>query len=138
MCILWKNDTPSIFPTSFYITMPKRSLSHISEKQSAIVCFDVETTGLIPTGQASLRQLPHIVQLSWIIVEAEGHRIVDHGNYIVNPGVKIPTAVTRIHGITDQIAVGQGIPIREALENSPMLRAEQIYLLRITSTLTNK
>ena len=63
------------------------------ELTRALVCFDLETTGLNP------RQ-DRIVEIAMIKVLPDGTR-TDH-EFKVNPCMPIPAQATAIHGITDQ------------------------------------
>lgn len=80
--------------------------------------FDTETTGLPRSQSASTKDSnawPHIVQLSWILSDKEGHIIGKH-NYIIRPdGFEIPFTASHVHGITHEIALEKGVPLNEAL-----------------------
>lgn len=80
--------------------------------------FDTETTGLPRSQSASTKDSnawPHIVQLSWILSDKEGHIIGKH-NYIIQPeGFKIPYTASQVHGITQEIALEKGVPLKEAM-----------------------
>lgn len=76
------------------------------------VVFDCETTGL-PSGRSN----PHLVQLAWSVHGPDG-KPIDERNYIVKPsGYSIPEASTRIHGITDQQARKDGVPLSHVIDN---------------------
>jgi len=109
-------------------------------KKEKLVYFDVETTGLpthrnlIPT---MLDKQPHIVQMSWIIVEENQcgfpdseslhYEVKDNDNttrkytekdYIIKmrPGVSIPQSSTDIHKITNEISRDKGVNIEVVLK----------------------
>tara|TARA_Y100001970_G_scaffold275749_1_gene377402 strand:- start:1204 stop:1887 length:684 start_codon:yes stop_codon:yes gene_type:complete len=109
-------------------------------KKEKLVYFDVETTGLpthrnlIPT---MLDNQPHIVQLSWIIVEENQGKFPDseslhyevnnndnpprkytEKDYIIKmpPGVSIPQSSTDIHKITNEISRDKGVNIDVVLK----------------------
>lgn len=83
------------------------------------IFFDTETTGLprdYDAPASDTRNWPRLVQLSWILEDATRTRISE-GNYIIRPdGFTIPYDVTRIHGITQERAEREGIPLRTAIE----------------------
>jgi len=89
--------------------------------QNLVMVFDVETTGLLPKTvkdyRTPLDQQPHIIQLSYIIYDTIGKKIVYRYNqYIRIPeNIKIPNIVVQITGITNEKCAEQGIPIEEAL-----------------------
>lgn len=81
--------------------------------------FDTETTGLPKRWNAPVTDLdnwPRLVQLAWITCDASGKE-TESRNAIIRPeGFVIPPEVARIHGITTQIALEQGNPLAEVLE----------------------
>ena len=80
--------------------------------------FDTETTGVPRNYKApssDTRNWPRLVQLAWILADEEGNRIHE-GNLIVKPeGFVIPTDATKIHGITTQKALAEGILLKDAI-----------------------
>jgi DNA polymerase III epsilon subunit-like protein len=68
--------------------------------------FDTETTGLPPSGakyDTDFMSFPHIVQLSWYF---DGQ----FKDFIIKPdGYEIPEEVSKIHGITTEIALEKGV-----------------------------
>jgi len=82
-----------------------------------IVVFDTETTGF-PNKNRPLDHpdQPHIVQLAASLQSAPGREIAVL-NAIIRPGGwEIPEATTKIHGISTERAMDEGIPIDRALE----------------------
>jgi len=92
--------------------------------------FDVETTGLLPRGTITssglitpdgmvipFDKLPYINQFSFVIYNVTSKRIMrTYNQYIRLPvGVKIPSEVTKITGITDEKCIECGVDIVEAL-----------------------
>lgn len=59
-----------------------------------IIAIDTETTGLSPARGDRV--------IEWAAVKIEGGRIVDRKSMLINPGVRIPVQVQRIHGIRPQ------------------------------------
>ncbi len=80
--------------------------------------FDTETTGLPLSWQAPLEDLdnwPRLVQLAWILTDANGNEI-DKKNRIVKPeNFIIPESASRVHGITTDYALKKGIMLKKAL-----------------------
>ncbi len=81
--------------------------------------FDTETTGLpmrwnVPV--TDVENWPRLVQLAWMMCDAGGNTL-ESRNAIVKPeGFAIPAEAARVHGITTQIALEKGEPIRDVLE----------------------
>lgn len=79
--------------------------------------YDTETTGLPLFDQPSddPRQ-PHIVQLAAVMVELETKKPVQSMNVIIRPDSwDIPEEVSRIHGITKDVAFMVGVPELSAI-----------------------
>lgn len=83
-----------------------------------ILFFDTETTGLPKkrsTDVADVDNWPRMVQLAWVTSSdaetAEAH------SYIIKPdNYTIPDVVARIHGISTERALAEGVPIDGVLE----------------------
>lgn len=86
-----------------------------------ILVFDTETTGLPQdmslTAQQSPNNWPHIVSISWAVIDSTTNTVVKSHSYIVRP-VKwtIPEESSRIHGITQAQATEFGIPLRDVMD----------------------
>jgi DNA polymerase-3 subunit epsilon len=65
---------------------------------TAFTVFDTETTGLDP-------KLNRVVEIGGIRFDAKG--IAARFNVLINPGVSMPSEVTKINGITDDMLRGQ-------------------------------
>ncbi len=82
--------------------------------------FDTETTGLPKNWQAPVSDLnnwPRIVQLAWILSDDDGKEISGQ-NYIIKPeGFLIPEESSRIHGISTEKAMREGINLEKALSD---------------------
>lgn len=80
--------------------------------------FDTETTGIPRDYQASCtdsENWPRLVQLGWILTDAQGCTL-NEGNRIVRPeGFVIPTAASDVHGITTERALREGRDLREVM-----------------------
>jgi DNA polymerase III epsilon subunit-like protein len=82
--------------------------------------FDTETTGLPKTKFISpftLHQWPHIVQFSFIIFDSSLNNIVESKDYVIKvpESILIPEESSKIHGITNQISLDNGVPMHEVL-----------------------
>jgi DNA polymerase III epsilon subunit-like protein len=84
-----------------------------------VLFFDTETTGLPKSNKAPVEDLdnwPRMVQLAWAV---GSDKDVSAGtyNYIIKPdGYTIPDVVAKIHGITTERAMAEGVPIEGVLE----------------------
>lgn len=79
-----------------------------------IFVFDTETTGLPLWKEPSDDPAqPHIVDLACSLFDGTGCEI-ERYDAIINPGVEIPEEVSRLHGITTEIAREQGVSPIEA------------------------
>ena len=80
--------------------------------------FDTETTGLPQNWKAPLTDFnnwPRCVQLAWQIHDKEG-RLVEVKNFIIKPeGFDIPFNAEKIHGISTELALEQGVALTEVL-----------------------
>lgn len=85
-----------------------------------LLIFDTETTGLpkqknIPAA-VDQYNWPHIVSISWIILDTDTNQIIKKRSYIIKPrGWEIPFESTNIHGITQQKAILEGYHLQDAL-----------------------
>jgi DNA polymerase III subunit epsilon len=84
-----------------------------------VLFFDTETTGLPKSNKAPLEDLdnwPRMVQLAWATCSSDDVE-AETRNYIIYPGgYTIPDFVARIHGITTERAIAEGVPIDGVLE----------------------
>jgi len=82
--------------------------------------FDTETTGLPRSNDApatDVNNWPRIVQIAWILTDSEGNE-KEHADFIIRPnGFSIPKDAAAIHGITTEIALRDGVPLRKALNS---------------------
>lgn len=81
--------------------------------------FDTETTGVPKNYNApasNTSNWPRLVQLGWILTDDSGNEI-SSGNEIVKPeGFTIPSDASRVHGITTEIALREGKPLKQVIE----------------------
>lgn len=82
------------------------------------IVIDTETTGITRLSFANklnYHKWPRIVQVAWALVKDGA--IQSRAAYIIRPdGYKIPASASQIHGIAQQRAEKEGIPIRDALQ----------------------
>ena len=80
--------------------------------------FDTETTGLPRDYNAPLTDFdnwPRMVQVAWQVHGALGELIAHH-NYIIKPeGYTIPYNAEKVHGISTERALREGLPLQEVL-----------------------
>ena len=80
----------------------------------SITVFDVETTGLVPKGlkyQTDFMHFPRVVQLAWW---CDG----ELKNHLIYPdGFVIPESSTKIHGITQEMALEKGLLFVDVIED---------------------
>ena len=80
--------------------------------------FDTETTG-IPHNynkpSSDSYNWPRLVQLAWILEDVNG-KILHKYNFIIKPeGFIIPDNATKIHGITTETAIKEGLPLEKVI-----------------------
>jgi DNA polymerase III epsilon subunit-like protein len=94
--------------------------------------FDTETTGLPRSWKASVTDLnnwPRLVQLAYLYFDENGNKI-SGGDFIVKPeGFIIPAGVSKIHGITHEKAVNEGVLLSDVLQNFQSLINEADVLV---------
>lgn len=80
--------------------------------------FDTETTGLPRNWKAPVTDLnnwPRMVQLAFLYFDSNGNKI-SGGDFIIKPeGFTIPADASRIHGISTERAINEGVPLSSAL-----------------------
>ena len=81
--------------------------------------FDTETTGLPKRWDAPITDTdnwPRCIQIAWQLHDEMG-QLIEHQDYMVKPdGFNIPYDAERIHGISTDLAIEQGIDLGEVLE----------------------
>lgn len=80
--------------------------------------FDTETTGLPKRWNApaaDFNNWPRLVQIAWLFSDDGGHEI-GSADYIIKPdGFLIPKEAENIHGISNERAIMEGVPLVNAL-----------------------
>jgi DNA polymerase-3 subunit alpha len=83
------------------------------------IIFDTETTGLPKRYDAPVTDTgnwPRAVQIAWQLHDDMG-RLIEHQDYLIRPeGFNIPYDAERIHGISTELAMEEGVPMSEVLE----------------------
>jgi DNA polymerase III epsilon subunit-like protein len=84
-----------------------------------LLIFDTETTGLprlkIPA-KIEPNNWPHIVSISWVILDSDTNQIIKEQSFIVKPlDWEIPEESVKIHGITQQKALSAGEPLTKVM-----------------------
>jgi DNA polymerase-3 subunit epsilon len=69
--------------------------------------FDLETTGIETASD-------RIVTASYIELDAQTGTVIEH-EWLINPGIEIPTGATEVHGVTTEHAREHGRDPREAI-----------------------
>lgn len=102
----------------FSISTSKNTLFISMSTSPVYLFFDTETTGIPRDYQASCTDTdnwPRLVQLGWILTDAQGNTL-NEGNRIVRPeGFIIPTQASDVHGITTERALAEGLEFREVM-----------------------
>ena len=86
--------------------------------------FDTETTGVprnYKAPAADFKNWPRLVQIAWLVTDAEGMEIASAEHIVKPAGYTIPPAAAKIHGITTEVALQKGLVIRTVLE--PLVQA---------------
>lgn len=81
--------------------------------------FDTETNGLPRNWKApvsDLKNWPRMVQLAYMVFDEQGNEI-RAADYIIKPeGFTIPGELAKIHGITTERAINEGVPLTQVLD----------------------
>lgn len=95
------------------------------------IVFDTETTGLPLSYNAPLTDFnnwPRMVQLAWQL-HGEAGNLISRGNLIVQPdGYSIPYNAEKVHGISTERAMREGVPLVQALDEFEAALAQTTYL----------
>lgn len=89
-----------------------------AKSAGAYLFFDTETTGLPSNWNAPVSDLsnwPRLVQIAWILCDKSGNYLEER-SFIVKPdGFMIPLETSKIHGISNERAMKEGISLQAAL-----------------------
>ncbi len=94
--------------------------------------FDTETTGLPKRWDAPVSDLsnwPRMVQIAWLQYSTKGEKITGQ-DYIIKPeGFTIPIEASRVHGISTERAVKEGVFLEMVLkEFSDLINASSLLV----------
>lgn len=85
-----------------------------------LLIFDTETTGLPKSRNPAKdgpNNWPHIVSMSWVILNTDTNAIETQESFIVRPtDWVIPVESTAIHGITNEKAMTTGVPLSVVMQ----------------------
>lgn len=80
--------------------------------------FDTETTGLPRDWKAPVSDTdnwPRVVQIAWQVHDEWGN-VIEHQDYLIQPdNFDIPFDSERIHGISTELAMENGVPIQDVI-----------------------
>lgn len=87
-------------------------------KENIYLFFDTETTGLPLNYKApasDLNNWPRLVQLAYALHREDGSEILRVNQIIKPEGFTIPPEVSKVHGITTEKAIKEGVNLHSAL-----------------------
>lgn len=94
--------------------------------------FDTETTGLPKNWKAPVTDLnnwPRMIQIAWILCDTDGNRI-ESANFIIKPeNFTIPVQASKIHGITTEKAIRDGVDLAQVLTKFNELVEEADFIV---------
>jgi DNA polymerase III epsilon subunit-like protein len=94
--------------------------------------FDTETTGLPKNWKAPVTDInnwPRLVQLAYLLYDTSGNKISE-GDFIIKPsGFMIPAEASRIHGISNERAIKEGLELSDVLIQFNSLIIKANYLV---------
>lgn len=89
------------------------------QQNDSYLFFDTETTGVPRNYKAPIsdsNNWPRLVQIGWILTDSEGCE-TKSCNYIIRPeGFTIPTDAAKLHGISTERALVEGVSLLGVLE----------------------
>lgn len=94
--------------------------------------FDTETTGLPKKWKAPVSDVdnwPRLVQLGWIMADAEGNELARADEIVSPDGFTIPPSSSKVHGITTDLALRKGRPVAEVLREFAAQVEQAEYLV---------
>lgn len=122
---LVERTAPNRFMVNHFATCAHANDFHKVEKPAPkkltphVFFFDTETTGLPRDFKAPASadgNWPRMVQIAWIVTDKNGVTISEKSIIIKPVGFTIPPEAARIHHITQERALAEGMPLHEALD----------------------
>lgn len=103
-----------------------------------VVFLDTETDGLPRDERSSAASVrknwPHLVQLAWIVTDGEGNAVSRQSRIVRPEGFTIPGESSAIHGITEEVALREGLPLgavmgefRDVISGGPLLVGHNLW-----------
>jgi len=79
--------------------------------------FDTETTGIPRRGAppSDTASWPRVVQIAWLVLDESGREVRSRCHIVRPQGFEIPADAVRVHGITTERALREGVDLRHAL-----------------------
>ena len=86
-----------------------------------LLIFDTETTGLPKSREQAIKgpnNWPHLVSIAWTVIDSNNNYApcAVSESHIVKPEWKIPADSTAIHGITQEMAEADGLPLSTVIQ----------------------
>ena len=92
-----------------------------------ILFFDTETSGLPRNYKApatDTNNWPRLLQFGYILSD-DCQNVLDEGSFLICPnGFDVPLSASRIHHITTEKAISEGIPLTAALNRIQSLTSD--------------
>lgn len=108
------------FATCRYADEFKKVEKPAAEKLApCVIFFDTETTGLpmnFKAPPAADSNWPRMVQIAWIVCDRTGQQITEKSIIVKPVGYSIPVEASKIHRITQERAIAEGMPLKEVLD----------------------
>jgi len=114
--------------------MPRKILKllFLDKTKTMYLFFDVETNGMPRNWKAPVTQIsnwPRMVQIGWILYDAEGNELRRNDHIIKPDGWTISASTTAVHGISTARAKSEGVDIDLALNEFRAQITEAEYLV---------
>lgn len=97
----------------------RQALQPVLTARPKYVFFDTETTGLPRSWKAPVTDLanwPRLVQIAWESYGADGEKMGEESFIIKPEGFTIPADSAKVHGISTERAMKEGVPLLEVLQ----------------------